>query len=154
MAAVHFTRVEDDGFRAAQPDSLMESVSRSDLKRTFTISVVGHLVLIFLLSLGNFGLCIKYRTPNLRTAFERRDEAAREAQARIQAEEREARKQALAAKAKPSGREGEAGGAPEADAAAGRGETATPKVIQEATEVSDLRPEASSLDSIDDLLEE
>ena len=56
MDDIHFKRVGDDDFQAADPDSLMASVSRSDLGRTFAWSVAFHLAAIFLLSLGNIGL--------------------------------------------------------------------------------------------------
>ena len=152
MEQIHLRKVKDDGFKAADPDSLMASVSRSNLGKTLKLSLLIHLAVILVLSLGNIGLCIKYRTVNPRKAIELRNEAELEKAEARRAAEAEERKQELQAKSaagkggeqKPQG--GEPGGA------AGKGGE-TPAIVKEVTETSDLRPKSSSLDSIDDLLE-
>jgi len=144
MTDMHLRRVKDDGFKAEDPDNLMASVARTDLKRPLKISLLLHVGIIFVLSLGTLGLCIKYKTVNPRTAIERRNEAALEKAASLKAAEKETRKQELAAKAE--------GAATESTNGAPRNGKA--KILEEISEVSDERPNASSMDSIDDLLED
>ena len=152
MENVHFRKVKDDGFRAADPDSLMASVSRSRLGKTLKVSILIHVVVILLLSLGNIGLCIKYRTVNPRKAIELRNEAEKERAEQQRTEEAEQRKQELQAKAAATKGDAQKPKA-ETEAAATEKGAGTPAIVKEVTETSDLRPESSSLNSIDDLLE-
>ncbi len=146
MTDVHLKRVEDDGFRAEDPDSLMASVARTDLRRPMGISLLLHGSVILLLSLDTISLCIKYKTVNPRTAIEQRDEAALEEAASLKAAEKEKRKKELAAKAKAEAATGK-----DTTKAAPNGSKA--KVPEGIDEVSDERPESSSLDGIDDFLD-
>lgn len=151
MDNMRFERAQDDDFKAAEPDSLMASVSQSQLGRTLAVSSVLHLVVILLLSLGNIGLCLTYRTVSPRRAITLRDEAAKaEQEAKRKAEKAEKREKALQAEAAAAAKRKAAAPA----APAQKADRTVPKVIRETTEVLDQRPESSSLDSIDDLLEE
>ena len=143
MTDVHLKRVEDDGFKAQDPDSLMESVARTDLRRPVGISLLLHGIVIVLLSLGTISLCVKYKTVNPRTAIEQRDEAALEKAASLKAAEKENRKQELAAKAKTKAKTGGGDTKPATKANDPDGPD----------DVSDERPDSSSLDGIDDFLE-
>jgi hypothetical protein len=143
MTDVHLKRVEDDGFKAQDPDSLMESVARTDLRRPVGISLLLHAIVIVLLSLGTISLCVKYKTVNPRTAIEQRDEAALEKAASLKVAEKEKRKQELAVK-------------DEAKAKAGGGDTKPATKANDPDgpdDVSDELPDSSSLDGIDDFLE-
>jgi len=144
MTDVHLKRVEDDGFKAEDPDSLMASVARTDLGRPMRISLLLHVGVILLLSLGTISLCIKYKTVNPRTAIEQRNGEAIEKAASLKAAEKEKRKQEIAAKAKAATDKGTTKAAPNGSKA---------KVLEGIDEVSDERPESSSLDGIDDFLE-
>jgi len=146
MTEMHLKRVKDDDFVAVEPDSLMAAVSQTKLRHTLVLSLIGHLVVVLLLSLGNFGLCIKYRTVSLKSAMEQRDIAAKEMATAQQAEEAAARRAELKAKADAA--------APTAGTTNAKTNAAQPKVLQDINEVSDERPTESSLDSIDDLLED
>ena len=159
MTEIRFKRAEEDDFKAADPDSLMRSVSNARLGRTLGLSLAGHVVVILLLSLGNLALCVKHKTPNLLRAIELRKDALKKEVERRKAEAAEKRKQELLRKAKEGAAkkaETEQAGAKQAEPAPGAGEEGqrVPKVIRDITETSDERPTSSGLESIDDLLEE
>ncbi len=155
MQEVHFKRVKDDGFQAVDPDSLMTSVSQSNLRRTLLLSIAAHLIVILVLSLGNMGLCFKYRTLNLKQAIRDRETDAKAAIEQQQADEAEARKVTLQKKAAEKKRAAATtkSNPPEGASTGDESQKETSAIVQEINEVSNLRPEASSLDSIDDLFE-
>jgi Tfp pilus assembly protein PilX len=144
MTDVHLKRVEDDGFKAENPDSLMDSVARTNLRRPMGISLLLHVSVILLLSLSTVSLCIKYKTANPRTAIEQRDKVALDKAASIKAAEKEERKQKLAAEAEAK-----------VKADAKMAKPANPKANDPAglDEISGEPPESSSLDGIDDFLD-
>ena len=44
------------------PENLMRDINKSQISKTLVISLIIHLVLIALLSIGYIGLCMKYGT--------------------------------------------------------------------------------------------
>ena len=156
---IHLKRIQDeDDFQAADPDSLMRSISRARLGRALGVSTALHVAVIMLLSVGNIALCVKYRTPNLPRAIALREKARTEKEEQRKAAAAEQRRQEIMKQQKAAAQAAAAkepeSPAQDAEKAAAEGDRPVPRVIRDVTETSDERPTSSGLESIDDFLEE
>jgi uncharacterized protein YqfA (UPF0365 family) len=139
------------------PEELMDDISQSTMGKTMAMSIVLHLLVIGLTSIGFIRLCNQYKTLHPRWEIQRvqREEAEKkaaadaakaEAEAIARSQEIKAQMAAAAAKATTAGDDqtpGEAAGA----------EPRLSKIEQTIRETSDERPQAPtvSLDNVDEL---
>ena len=59
--------VAPDGFETVHPDELIAHLSQAPILKTAAISLVLHVAMIALLSIGNFAMCAKYKTFSVST---------------------------------------------------------------------------------------
>ena len=86
---------------AVDPDDLMAHIDRASTTKTWVISIVFHVLLIGLTSIGFITLCVKHRTLHPKAVVNRQAEEKREAE-RSQAR-RLAREKVLKSQPKASG---------------------------------------------------
>ncbi|MFT5123412.1 MAG: flagellar biosynthesis/type III secretory pathway M-ring protein FliF/YscJ [Candidatus Omnitrophota bacterium] len=132
----------EDDFAITHPDEVMEKVRGGSLSTMLVLSIVGHLVLITILSFGFIRDAVHYQTmdPQAARAEEAKEQRLAEKQAKA-AEAEQQRAEAPAKDVKPA--------AAPTVSPAGNGDEQSP-IEKELEEISNERPESSGLDSIDD----
>jgi hypothetical protein len=86
--------VAHDDFETVHPDELIAHLSKAPILRIGVISLGLHVALIVLLSIGNFAMCVKYKTFSVTGAVADHAEALKEEKA---SEKKAARAKAQAA---------------------------------------------------------
>ena len=125
-------------------EALMKKVEESSLGKTLVMSLVIHVVVISLLSIGSFMLCAKYGTLDVSKAYLLEEEAMKEAQAQKKKEEA-AKKKQEAEKNKPADKKTD----PKKPDDKTGDKTESP-VLKNLNETSKERPKNSTLNSLDD----
>lgn len=101
--------VAHDDFETVHPDELIAHLSQAPILKTAAISLGLHVVLILLLSIGNFAMCVKYKTFSVTGAVAehaaalKEEEASKKKAARAKAQA--AQKAKREAKVKPEAAE-------------------------------------------------
>ena len=146
-------RMKEDDFQAVHPDTLMAHIARSPILKTFAISLVFHLALIVLLSIGNFAMCVKYKTFSVTGAVTKHAEALKAETASEKKAER-AKTQAAQKSKRAAQAKSDAGQGPKraGSQASGTEQATAEKSAIEKTleETSSERPTESSI-SLDDM---
>jgi hypothetical protein len=141
------TPVARDDFETVHPDELIAHISRAPILKTGMISLGMHVAIIALLSIGNFALCAKYKTLDVKGAAAKHAVVLQEqkkAEKKAEREKRQAGQKATRdakAKTKTAETTKKSAGAPD-----GAEKSAVEKTLEE---VSTERPTESSL-SLDD----
>jgi hypothetical protein len=87
--------VAHDNFETVHPDELIAHLSQAPILKTAAISLGLHVAMIVLLSIGNFAMCVKYKTFSVTGAVAEHAEALKEGKA---AEKKAARAKTQAAR--------------------------------------------------------
>jgi hypothetical protein len=139
--------MKEDDFHTVHPDELNAHISRSPILKTLAISLGLHVALILLLSIGNFAMCVKYKTFSVTGAVADHAEALKEEKA---SEQKAARAKAQAAqKAKREAATPKPAAGTETTSTE-RPETEKSAMERELLETSSERPTESSM-SLDDM---
>ena len=147
-------RMKADDFHTVHPDELNDHISRSPILKTLGISLGLHVALILLLSIGNFAMCVKYKTFSVTGAVEDHAEALKEEKASEKKAARAKTQAAQKAKRDAAQAKSDAGKDPKR-AGSPAGGTEKPEreksaIEKESEETSSERPTESSM-SLDDM---
>jgi hypothetical protein len=139
--------VAHDDFQTVHPDELNDHISRSPILKTLGISLGLHVALILLLSIGNFAMCVKYKTFSVTGAVTKHADALQD--------EKAAEKKAERAKSQAAQKAKRAAATTKAAAGAKTASTEKPEteksaIEKELIETSSERPTESSM-SLDDM---
>ena len=141
-------QMKEDDFQTVHPDELIVHISRSPILKTFTISLTLHVVLIAVLSIGNFVMCVKYKNWSVTGAVADHAEALKEEKAAEKKAERAKAQDAQRAKREATQAETDAAEAAKTSSAEGP-EREKSAIEKELEETSSERPTESSM-SLDD----
>ena len=153
LTATKLKPVARDDFETVHPDELIVHISRSPILKTLAISLGLHIALIAILSIGNFVMCVKYKTFSVTGAVADHAEALKEEEA---SEKKAARAKAQAArKAKRDAAQAKSDAGKEPKRAGDAAEKPAKEksaIEKELAETSSERPTESSmsLDDVDD----
>ena len=144
-------KVKEDDFKTVHPDDLTLEISRSPMLKTLGISLALHVALIALLSIGNFMMCLKYKTFSVTGAVADHTQALQDEKAAEKKAERTKTLAAQKAKRDAAQVKSDAERGPEtADDAAEKPAREKSAIEKELTETSSERPTESSM-SLDDM---
>ena len=147
-------QMKEDDFQTVHPDNLMAHIARSPILKTFAISLAFHVALIAILSIGNFVMCLKYKTFSVTGAVAEHATVLQEQKAAENKAERAKAQAAQKAKRDATQAKSDAGNEPKrAGSQAGGTEQAAPEksaMETELEETSSERPTESSM-SLDDM---
>ena len=124
----------------SQPAALLSGIQEQGLGKPLAMSIVFHIILVGVFSIGYISLCMKYKTLDVK-------DAQKAEQDQIAQTELENKRKAMADKAAKEDDAGKTAKAPDKSG----DEKKVPKVIKETQEVIKDKPKKpSSLDSFDD----
>jgi len=143
--------VAHDEFETLHPDELIAHLSQAPILKTAAISLGLHVVLIAVLSIGNFAMCAKYRTFSVTGAVAEHAAALKEEKASEKKAERAKAQAAQKAKREATQAKRDAGNEPQrAGDAAEKPAKEKSAIERELEETSSERPTESSM-SLDDM---
>jgi flagellar biosynthesis GTPase FlhF len=152
--ATELRPVAHDDFETVHPDELIAHLSQTPILKTAAISLGLHVVLILLLSIGNFAMCAKYKTFSVTGAVAEHAAALKEEKASEKKAARAKAQAAQKAKREATQAKSDAGNEPQraGSQAAGTEQAAAEKsaIERELEEISSERPTESSM-SLDDM---
>ena len=152
--ATQLRPVAHDDFETVHPDELIAHLSQAPILKTAAISLVLHVAMIALLSIGNFAMCAKYKTFSVTGAVAEHAAALKAEKASEQKAARAKAQGAQKAKRDAAQAKRDAGNKPERAGRQADGTdpaTAEKSAIErELEETSSERPTESSM-SLDDM---